>query len=163
MSPSEERTRRPAPSDAPPTAPSYWRVDGLVWNFSASREVVSFAWNSPTFQASCARAAGVAFVALASPFLGAASRVFASRLRHVWLRGLTRDRLELLGEEYFHRHLQPRLDPAAVAEVRVRAGAGQPIVLVSRALDHDLLPLAEHLGVQRILANRLEFRNGACT
>ena len=37
------------------------------------------------------------------------------------------------------------------------------VVLVSQGLDHVMRPLAEHLGVERLVANRLEFRDGTAT
>src|SRR5579875_892833 len=41
--------------------------------------------------------------------------------------------------------------------------AGEEIVLVSQALEHTMRPLANFLGVHRIVSNRLEFRNGLAT
>jgi hypothetical protein len=37
------------------------------------------------------------------------------------------------------------------------------VVLVSQGLDHVMRPLANYLGVERLLANRLEFRDGRAT
>ena len=37
------------------------------------------------------------------------------------------------------------------------------MVLVSQGLDHIMRPLANHLGVERILCNRLDFRDGIAT
>ena len=41
--------------------------------------------------------------------------------------------------------------------------SGRRVVLVSQGLDHVMRPLAQHLGVKWILANRLEFRDGIAT
>ena len=41
--------------------------------------------------------------------------------------------------------------------------AGADVVLVSQGLEHVMRPLAQHLGVKRIVANRLEFRDGTAT
>ena len=43
------------------------------------------------------------------------------------------------------------------------SAAGNQVVLVSRELDHLLRPLAQHLGVQSLVSNRLEFRDGLAT
>ena len=43
-------------------------------------------------------------------------RVFATRVLHALLRGVSRDRLDLLGEEYFHYLLKPQLKPRGVAQ-----------------------------------------------
>ena len=39
----------------------------------------------------------------------------------------------------------------------------QPVVLFGESLEHVLRPLARHLGVQRFIANRMEFRDGVAT
>ena len=36
-------------------------------------------------------------------------------------------------------------------------------MLVSQGLDHVMRPLAQYLGVSRLVSNRLEFRNGVAT
>ena len=41
--------------------------------------------------------------------------------------------------------------------------AGDEIVLVSQGLEHVMRPLAQHLGVKWLVANRLEFRDGIAT
>src|SRR5262249_43369163 len=82
---------------------------------------------------------------------------------HTVLRGVTRDRLDLLGEEYFEYKLKPRLKPEGVRAVRELVRSGVEVVLVSQALDHLMRPLAQHLGVKHIVANRLEFRDGTAT
>ena len=41
--------------------------------------------------------------------------------------------------------------------------AGADVVLVSQGLDHIMRPLANYLGVERILCNRLDFRDGRAT
>ncbi len=37
------------------------------------------------------------------------------------------------------------------------------VVLVSQGLDHVMRPLARHLRLEQLVANRLEFRDGTCT
>jgi alcohol-forming fatty acyl-CoA reductase len=79
------------------------------------------------------------------------------------LRGISRDRLDLLGEEYFHYRLKQHLKEAGVKELKRAMSTGQEVVLVSQGLSHVIRPLAQHLGVKWIIANRLEFRNGIAT
>jgi long-chain acyl-CoA synthetase len=117
--------------------------------------------NAQGFSERWARRWGLAFTALGLPFLYALHRRFATRLLHTFLRGVTQDRLDLLGEEYFQYVLKPRLKQAAVEQVK-RAG-GEHVVLVSHGLEHVVRPMADHLGVEWLLANRLEFRDGRAT
>jgi long-chain acyl-CoA synthetase len=97
------------------------------------------------------------------PFLYSTNRKFATRVVHTVLRGVTRDRLDLLGEEYFEYKLKPRLKDTGVQQVKELVAGGADVVLVSQALEQIMRPLAEHLGVKHIVANRLEFRDGVAT
>ena len=47
--------------------------------------------------------------------------------------------------------------------LKSRIEAGDDIVLVSQGLEHVMRPLAQHLGVKWLIANRLEFRDGIAT
>ncbi len=102
-------------------------------------------------------------MALLRPFFYVANRKFATRVVHSVLRGVTRDRLDLLGEEFFQYKLKPRLKPEGVEQVKELVRGGADVVLVSQAVDHLMRPLAQHLGVRHIVANRLEFRDGTAT
>src|SRR5437879_661148 len=102
-------------------------------------------------------------MAVLRPFLYSTNRKFATRAVHTALRGITRDRLDLLGEEYFQYKLKPRLKQGGVGKVKELLRTGVDVVLVSQGLDHVMRPLAQHLGVKRLVANRLEFRDGTAT
>ncbi len=141
----------------------YWRVEGSLLNLSAVRPLGYFTWNCQTFNERWARRGFLAASALVRPLLYAGNRVFATRALHTLLRGVSRDRLDLLGEEFFFYVLKPRLRPASVDLLRQAAGSGGRVVLVGQALDHVLGPMARHLGVDGIIANRLEFRDGLAT
>ncbi len=92
---------------------SYWRVEGSLLELGAMRPVGFFTWNSQSFAERWARRAGMAGMALARPFAYFASRTFATRFLHTLLRGVSRDRLDLLGEEYFHYVLKPHISESS--------------------------------------------------
>ncbi len=142
---------------------TYWRVEGSLLELGALRPVGFFTWNARSFSERWARRAGMAGMALARPFAYAASRTFATRLLHMLLRGVSRDRLDLLGEEYFNYVLKPQLRAAAVEKVVAAIRQGEQVVLVGQLLENILRPLAHHLGVESFLANRLEYRDGKAT
>jgi long-chain acyl-CoA synthetase len=143
--------------------PIFWRVEGSLLNLTAVRPVGFFAWNSQSFLQRWSRRGAMATLALARPFLYVTNREFATRLLHTVLRGVSRDRLDLLGEEFFEYFLKPRLKLPGVALLNETIGQGADIVLVSQGLDHIMRPLAKYLGVNRIIANRLDFRDGMAT
>jgi hypothetical protein len=150
-------------SAAGPLTPVFWRVEGSLLNLTAVRPVGFFAWNAQSFLERWGRRGAMGVLAIARPFLYATHRVMATRLLHTVLRGVSRDRLDLLGEEFFEYFLKPLLKPAGVRKLQEVIAAGGDVVLVSQGLDHIMRPLANHLGVERILCNRLDFRDGIAT
>ena len=148
-------------SGAAPTV--YWRVEGSLLDLTVVRPVAFFTWNAQTFAERFRRRGLIFLMALLRPFLYSTNRKFATRAVHTVLRGVSRDRLDLLGEEYFQYKLQPRLKERGVQQVKELVSSGAEVVLVSQALDHIMRPLALHLGVKQIVANRLEFRDGIAT
>jgi long-chain acyl-CoA synthetase len=150
------------PSSQTPNA-TFWRVEGSLLNLGAVRPVAFFTWNAQSFSERWMRRGGVALLAMFRPLLYAFDRIFATRALHTLLRGVSRDRLDLLGEEYFNYVLKPKLKPHGVAKLKEAQARGARIVLVSQGLDHVMRPLAQHLGAERLIANRLEFRDGLAT
>jgi long-chain acyl-CoA synthetase len=142
---------------------TFWRVEGSLLNLGAVRPVAFFTWNAQSFSERWMRRGGVALLALIRPLLYGFDRIFATRALHTLLRGVSRDRLDLLGEEYFNYVLKPKLKPNGVAKLKEAQARGAHIALVSQGLDHVMRPLAQYLGVERLIANRLEFRDGLAT
>jgi len=147
----------------PGNTPVYWRVEGSLLELSALRQVGFFTWNAQSFAERWRRRLGMALMTVLRPFAYVAGRAFATRLLYTLLRGVTCDRLDLLGEEYFEYALKPGLRREGVAALERAREAGRQIVLFGESLDHVLRPLAKHLGVQRFIANRMEFRDGVAT
>ncbi len=141
----------------------YWRVEGSLLDLTTVQPVAFFTWNAQTFIARMVRRGLVFLMAALRPFLYAANRVFATRVVHSVLRGVSRDRLDLLGDEYFQYKLKPFLKPDGVMQLKRLQISGAEIVLVSQGLDHVMAPLARYLGVKWVVANRLEFRNRVAT
>jgi len=141
----------------------YWRVEGSLLDLTAVRPVAFFTWNAQTFLERWARRGLMGMMAVTRPFLYAADRAFATRMMHAVLRGESRDRLDSLGEEFFQYRLKPHLKQRGVEKLHQVVASGADVVLVSQALDHIMRPLARHLGVERIISNRLDFREGIAT
>jgi thioester reductase-like protein/phosphoserine phosphatase len=143
--------------------PVYWRVEGSLVNLSTVRPIAFFAWNAQSFAERWLRRGAIFLQAVLRPFLYAANRVFATRMVHAILRGISRDRLQLLGDEYFHYHLKPGLKPDGLQKLQALTATGRSVVLVSQGLEQVMRPLAQHLGIQQLICNRLEFRDGYAT
>ena len=158
----DKRTARDA-SPAEVRGRVFWRVEGSLLDLTAVRPVGFFSWNAQSFLERWSRRGAMGVLALARPALYCTNRVFATRVLHMVLRGVSRDRLDLLGEEYFEYVLKPRLKQKGVAKLHEVMATGADVVLVSQGLDHIMRPLANDLGVKWLVCNRLDFRDGICT
>jgi thioester reductase-like protein len=138
-------------------------VEGSLVDLTTVEPIAFFTWNAQTFSERWVRRGLVFLMAVLRPFLYAANRVFATRVVHAVLRGVSRDRLDWLGEEYFQYKLKPQLKHDGLRELKAQVDAGREVVLVSQSLDHVMRPLARHLGVKWVVANRLEFRERIAT
>jgi len=78
-------------------------------------------------------------------------------------RGVSRDRLTSLGDEYCERVLFGRLYPGAVELLDANRRAGIEPVLVTGSPEFIVAPLARHLGVSEFAANRLQMSGGCAT
>jgi hypothetical protein len=122
--PSSRSTNTPAVAGRERAGPAvareliFWRVEGSLLNLTAVRPVGFFSWNAQSFLERWTRRGLMGVLAVARPFLYATHRVFATRLLHTVLRGESRDRLDLLGEEFFHYFLRPRLKPRGLEKLR---------------------------------------------
>jgi len=141
----------------------FWRAEGSLLELTAVRPVGFFTWNAQTFNERGWRRGSVLLTAVLRPFFYLLDRRFATRVLYGVLRGISRDRLDLLGEEFFQYKLRPHLKADGVRRVQELVTSGADVVLVSHGLDHVVRHLAQHLGVKHILANRLEFRDGIAT
>jgi alcohol-forming fatty acyl-CoA reductase len=141
----------------------YWRVEGNLLELTTVRPVAFFTWNAQTFAERWLRRGIVLLMAALRPFLYLLNRAFATRVVYSILLGISRDRLDLLGEEYFEYKLKPQLKPEGVEQLRQLVSSGAKVVLVSQGLENVMRPLAQHLGAKWMIANRLDFRDGIAT
>jgi HAD superfamily hydrolase (TIGR01490 family) len=77
--------------------------------------------------------------------------------------GMSEDRIMVLAEEVFEKVLRKSLYPAAKGLVEKSRAAGHEVVLVSGALECILEKLADYLGAQGVIGNRLELKDGIAT
>ena len=115
----------------------YWRVEGSLLELTTVRPMAFFTWNAQTFSERWLRRGSVLLIALLRPALYLLNRAFATRVAHTVLRGVSRDRLDLLGEEYFKYELEPYLKPDGVKKLKelVDAGATVPAIGVVRGAE----------------------------
>lgn len=140
-----------------------WRVEDSLLDLGAVRPLAFIARNAHCYSERLKRSAALYGASTARLLLYATSPVLSSRVLHTMTHGMSRDRLDILGEEYFRVFLEPRLKRTGVERLHQTMAQEGPIVLISQGLEHIVRPLARHLGVERFIANRLEWRDGYAT
>jgi HAD superfamily hydrolase (TIGR01490 family) len=86
---------------------------------------------------------------------------FAERLFSHY-RGLSRDRLETFAPRLYEEVVKPRIFPSVPAFLEACRARG-PVVLVTGAPDFTVRGFADEHGIDHVIANRLEFRDGFAT
>jgi phosphoserine phosphatase len=140
---------------------AFFRVEGAL---SARPAALAAAWLAANAQHVGVRAARLGAVALSAPFaLGLGDPTTGHRLAWAGLRGMSDDRLAVLGEEYFEGYVRDQLRPVGLDLLGRARADGLAIVLVSDNLDVVVEPLAEQLRADLLLCNHLELRSGRAT
>jgi len=92
-----------------------------------------------------------------------ANRKAFNEMFYSFYRGQSEDRLLFLADELFERVLRPAVYPGAKRLIEEARRAGCRVVLCTGALDFTVRRLAEHLGADDLIANRMHFVNGFAT
>ena len=138
---------------------AFFRVEGTLVTRPA---LATAAWLAANAQGVGERVARLGNVALAAPLAIAgelAAGSTATRVTFMGLRGMTEDRLLSLCEDYLEG------DVLEVGEDLVKRARklGQRIVFISDNIDLVVKPLADKLGADDLICNRLEIKKGKAT
>ena len=79
------------------------------------------------------------------------------------IRGVEKKLLEEIGCDVFERRTGKALRPDMLRLVESIKAAGGKVVLATTSLDFIVQPLADRLGIETVLANKLEYKDGCCT
>ncbi|MEQ8280289.1 MAG: HAD-IB family hydrolase [Deltaproteobacteria bacterium] len=91
------------------------------------------------------------------------SRLAFNDLLFAGYAGSYEDRLIDYAEDHFEKVLKPNIFPGSYDLVANGKKKGLRQVIVSGSLDFMVAPLARHLGIDDIITNRLEMKNGVAT
>lgn len=138
---------------------AFFRVEGTLLRRPTAMTV---GWLAANAQEMSGRLARLGAFGLSLPVLGA-DRGLGRRLQWSALRGMSEDRLVVLGEEYYATWLADDLVPVGRDLLARARREGRRVVLVSDNLDVVVEHLARDLGVDDWRANRMELRNGRAT
>ena len=79
------------------------------------------------------------------------------------LKGIPRKELEDLGHKTFRQKIVGDIYPQAGELIQSLRDEGSEIVIATSSLDLVVEPLADHLGIDTVLASSLEYSDGKCT
>ncbi|MGA2764205.1 MAG: HAD family hydrolase [Spirochaetia bacterium] len=79
------------------------------------------------------------------------------------LRGVARTTLEQIARDSFERQLRADIYAGAIALIEGQRKKGRTVTLASSSLDFIIMPLADFLGIDTVIATSLEFDGDRCT
>jgi HAD superfamily hydrolase (TIGR01490 family) len=142
---------------------AFYDVDGTLIRINIVHAFAYYAARQPSLLSSLrttvATAASVPVFWMADKL----SRKWFNELFYRSYEGMSQDRLVTLAEDLFEDVIKPNVYPRARDLIDESRRAGCRQVLVSGALDFTMRPLAAYLGVDDVIANRLEFYRGYAT
>jgi HAD superfamily hydrolase (TIGR01490 family) len=145
------------------SAAAYFDIDGTLVGTTLIHPTVLFLANQASPMRSLSR---VGRALLGAPKLVAAElrdrRLFNELLFYNY-KGMTEDRIEVLAGEIYEDMVRPRIFKGAPDLVKKCRDAGQRVVFITGSLDVTIRPLAEELGADHIITNRLEYKDGVAT
>jgi HAD superfamily hydrolase (TIGR01490 family) len=154
---------RPSTAPAKTRSAAFYDVDGTLIRGNIVHAFAWYAANQPTLMGSLRKTVGTVLSVPAFLLSDKISRKLFNEIFYSYYKGQSEDRLWFLSEELFDRVIRKSLFPWAEDLVGESRRAGCKTVLVSGGLDFTVVPLARHLGIDDIIANRLEFVDGYAT
>lgn len=142
---------------------AFYDMDGTLVSTNLVHSYMFLARNEASLSRSVLKT--VAGLAKLPAFLVAdqLSRALFNELLYAGYAGAYQDRLLELAEEHFEDVLKPNIFPGVYELVQSAQKKGLRQVIVSGSLDVLVTPLARHLGIDDVVTNRLEFKDGVAT
>lgn len=142
---------------------AYFDVDGTLVTTDLLGPTVRFLANQATPAASIRRVGRALFDAPRMAWAEVVDRRLFNEALFSHYRGITHNRMMVLAEEIYADVIRPALFPGARDLIRRCQDAGLRVVLVTGSLDYTTRLLAEDLGADHWIANRLEMKDRIAT
>jgi HAD superfamily hydrolase (TIGR01490 family) len=142
---------------------AFFDVDGTLVGTNIVHAFAYYAMNQGTILGTAWQTARTV---LSVPLFWATDRLDRkafNELFYGYYRGQSADRLETLADELFEDVLRPAIFRGTADLLQSARRAGCRIVFVTGALDFTVRHLADHLGADDLIANRMRFVNGVAT
>ena len=142
---------------------AFFRVEGTLLRRPALAAAAWFTLNGRDVGRRVARLGGVALATGLKLSGQLGDQHVVQRMTWMGLRGMSEDRLAVLGREYYDQQIEPNLTEVGQELLREARRQGLRIVLLSDNLDVVVAPLVERLGADDLVCNVMELRNGRAT
>jgi len=143
---------------------AFYDLDGTLLHGTIVDHYLYYARNDPHYPS---RARRLLETAVKAPYYKYVDRLDRKKFNEVFYAsyaGLSEDRLALLGESLFEKVLKKKLYDGVQELLENDRAVGHLQVLVTGALDFVANPVARHLGIEEVVASRLEYaKNGLAT
>lgn len=146
-----------------PRAAAFVRVEGTLLKRPT---IAAAAYLAANAQGLGQRLTRLGNLALAAPFaLSGSLAAGSTATRATWagVRDMGEDRLHVLSEEYWEQYLEPNVREVGLDLIKQARKRGARIVLISDNIDWIVTPLAETVGADDLVCNRLELKKGRAT
>lgn len=139
----------------------YWRCDGYLTRSGPMRLAMFLAQNAQGMSERWLRVGLLVLLAIPVLLVSIFHQRLGIRLVFVALRGMSQDRLDLLGEEYFDYEIKPQVRAESISAFKdaKRAGDYDRVVLVGCSLEQVMRPFARFLVADAVIANRVDPRD----
>lgn len=144
-------------------AAAFYDVDGTIISTNVVHAYAFYARNVPTISGKLGRTARLV---ASLPFYAVADKLgrkYFNDLFYQNYRGISEDRLWILGEELYDKVIRKNVFADMLALIKRSRDEGFRQVLITGAIEQMIKPLAEALEVDAWFANRLEFDGGVAT
>lgn len=142
---------------------AFFDVDGTLVRTNIVHAFAYYAMNQGSFFGTAWQTAKTVLSIPGFMITDRVDRKAFNELFYSYYAGQSEDRLEELAGELFEDVLRPAIFPGTPRLIDEVRRAGCRVVLVTGALDFTVRRLAEHLGADDLIANRMRFVHGKAT
>ncbi len=146
-----------------PAKAAFFDVDGTLVKTNVVHVYAYYAMNRGSLLGIAGRSLSTAASLPLFGVMDAVNRKVFNEFFYRYYQGLSEDRLIAVAEDMFEDVLKPGLFEQSQDLIDQARRAGCRIVLVTGALDFTMRPLARHLGVDDLIANKMQFVGGKAT
>lgn len=142
---------------------AYFDVDGTLVGTNLIHPTIMYFANQSSPLKSVMRLGGALLQAPAMAWAESRDRRLFNEMLFSHYKGMSEDRIAVLSEEVFEDIVKPRIFRGAQDLITQCKNAGERVVLITGSLDWTIRYLADHLGADHFIANRLEMKGGKAT